>query len=142
MLTSVCRNRDATGTPSAVLMSKLLLRPLTAGQYSSLKPEDATVKPFVATLLGLTITTAALAGGPDIPPLVDNLKSAKSDVRMRAAEQLAALGPAAAPAVPQLIAALEDSSATVQAEAMLALGRIGPAARDAVPALIAILKGD
>jgi HEAT repeat protein len=68
-------------------------------------------------------------------PLADAVKDkgTDADVRRKAAEALAELGPEARLAVPVLIAALKDNEVRVQAA--VALGAIGPDAKSALPAL-------
>ncbi len=79
-------------------------------------------------------------GAAAVPELTKQLNDRDPEVRERAADVLARIGPAAKQAVPDLVAALEDSDEAVRKSAALALGQIGPAAADAVPALMRVMK--
>ena len=79
-------------------------------------------------------------GSSAVPELTKDLNSTDPEVRQRAADVLARIGPAAKQAVPDLVAALEDDDEAVRKSAALALGQIGPAAADAVPALMRVMK--
>src|SRR5260370_19868176 len=78
---------------------------------------------------------------PKPPPTVDDwikdLKNPDSNVRGRAVEALAQLGPAAAKAVPALIEVLKDRDPQVRVEATQALAAIGTGA---IGALVDALK--
>lgn len=82
----------------------------------------------------------ARIGPAAIPALIDALKDPNAEVRDRAAQALARMGPPARQAVPQLIAALQDPDWKVRRSAARALGQIGPDAEKAVPALIEIIR--
>jgi hypothetical protein len=73
------------------------------------------------------------------PPVVEALAGALDDsslqVRTRAANALASLGPLALPALHALLLALRQSDQWVQCAAAEAIGAIGPAAAEALPAL-------
>jgi hypothetical protein len=79
-------------------------------------------------------------GAAAVPELTKDLNDRDPEVRERAADVLARIGPAAKQAVPDLIAALEDDDEAVRRSAAIALGQIGPAAADAVPALMRAMK--
>lgn len=87
---------------------------------------------------------AAVPTAPVVDAEVERLAAelAQSDAgtRRRAAQELAARGPAAAPAVPALVTALADRSPDVRLRSAEALGRIGPSASAAAPALAAALR--
>ena len=76
-----------------------------------------------------------------VPALVTSLQGADRDARVRAAQQLALLGPGAKAAVPALAEAVRnDASGTVRMCAADALAGIGPDAKSARPALEAGAK--
>lgn len=79
-------------------------------------------------------------GSAAVPELTKELNDRDPEVRERAANVLARIGPAAKQAVPDLVAALEDDDEAVRKSAALALGQIGPAAGEAVPALMRLMK--
>lgn len=79
-------------------------------------------------------------GSAAVPELTKQLTDRDPEVRERAANVLARIGPSAKQAVPDLVAALEDDDQAVRKSAALALGQIGPAAADAVPALMRVMK--
>jgi HEAT repeat protein len=89
-----------------------------------------------AAFLCLTVCVRAA----DVDGLIKQLQDKDSDVRRRAARQLADAGPDAKAAVPVLIAALKDSDLFVRRFSAQALGAIGPDAQSAVPALEKIIK--
>lgn len=70
-----------------------------------------------------------------LPALMDALNDPDPDIRVRAEEDINAIGPNAAKAVPTLINLLTDSDESVRAIACITLSRIGPSASQAVPAL-------
>ena len=80
-------------------------------------------------------STTPLPDAPALPGLLDGLAAADAATRVRSAEALGALGPAARPAVAALVEALKDKDKIVRSESAKALGRIGPEAKQAVPAL-------
>lgn len=82
----------------------------------------------------------ARIGLPAMPALIDALRDPSADVRDRAAQALARIGPPARQAVPSLIDALNDPDWRVRRSAARALGQIGPAAEEAVPALIEVIR--
>jgi HEAT repeat protein len=83
---------------------------------------------------------SALAQIGQLPPLIEALKSAKSErVRAGAAHAIQLIGPEAVAYVPALIVAIKDEAPHVRHEAILALGAIGRPASAAVPALIGAL---
>jgi hypothetical protein len=86
------------------------------------------------------IDALARIGPAAIPSLIVALEDPNADVRDRAAQSLARMGPPAKEAVPMLIAALEDPDWSVRRSAARALGQIGPEAAPAVPALMQLLK--
>lgn len=75
-------------------------------------------------------------GEASVPALRDALRSTEAGVRVRAADTLAKIGPAAGEAVPELITALNDPDMKVRKSAARALGQIGPQAAPAVPTLM------
>ncbi|HZT79995.1 MAG TPA: HEAT repeat domain-containing protein [Gemmataceae bacterium] len=81
----------------------------------------------------------AQIGRPAVPELVKALRDEDRNTRLRAARQLAVVGPDAVDAVPALVAALRENDIGLRREVLAALGEIGPAAKDAAPALIALL---
>ena len=87
---------------------------------------------------------AALAAG-DLDAHIRALGSKSLAERDRAADAIAALGPAGAPAVPALVAWLEEFAKDYSFRpdrALAALAAIGPAARDAIPAVERIMRLD
>lgn len=82
----------------------------------------------------------ARIGLPALPALIAALKDPQADVRDRAAQALARMGPPAQEAVPALVAALNDTDWRVRRSAARALGQIGPGAEAAVPALIEVIR--
>jgi hypothetical protein len=66
----------------------------------------------------------------------------RPDVRVKAAQAIWRMGPAAAPAVGALTVALTDQNPEVRLNAAGALGVIGPPARTALPALDQLLVSD
>jgi HEAT repeat protein len=89
-----------------------------------------------ATFLCLTLSVQAA----DVDGLVKQLKDKDSDVRRKAAKELANAGPEAKAAVPMLVAALKDSDLFVRRFSAQALGAIGEEAKSAMPALEKIIK--
>jgi HEAT repeat protein len=95
------------------------------------------------TLLGVAATFLCLCmsvQAADVDGLVKQLKDKDSDVRRKAAKELANAGPEAKPAVPMLIAALKDSDLFVRRFSAQALGAIGEEAKSAIPALEKVIK--
>lgn len=86
------------------------------------------------------IDALARIGPAAIPSLIVALEDPNADVRDRAAQSLARMGPPAKEAVPMLIAALEDPDWSVRRSAARALGQIGPEAAPAVPALMRLMR--
>jgi len=82
-----------------------------------------------------------VATAEDVALLVRGLRGPRIG-RRTAAEQLAAIGPAAAEAVPALAQALADEEPEVRRAAVRALGAIGPAAWTTVPALRELEQDD
>jgi hypothetical protein len=80
-----------------------------------------------------------LIGGSAVAELAAATKSPLRDRRLKAAETLGRIGPAAAPAVAELTRLLDDPDEQVRKAAIRTLGQIGPAAKDAVPALVQTL---
>ena len=83
---------------------------------------------------------AAPVVDPEVLRLAGELGDGNPATRRRAAQDLAALGPASAPALSALTSALGDRASDVRLRAAEALGRMGPAARPAVPALAQALR--
>ncbi len=84
---------------------------------------------FVTLLLVLAFgSEGVLAQKPSAKELAKNLRSRDAAVRLEAATELAALGPAAAPAAAALYRALDDASPAIRKAAAKALGAIGPKA--------------
>ncbi len=81
----------------------------------------------------------SLAVGKDVGQLSRDLGSSDADVRWKAADELAHLGPQAAPAVPALIQALGSNDPQLRWRAARAVGAIGPKAAAADKVLIALL---
>src|SRR5206468_42154 len=77
-----------------------------------------------------------------VDELVQAAKSGAEASRIKAIDQLAALGEKAAEAVPNLTLLLSDGSANVRAHAAHALGSIGNAAKPAAAALTNLAKDD
>lgn len=77
-----------------------------------------------------------------VPVLVEAWKvSSTPQERIRLAQALGRLGPAARPAVPVLTARLQTTSDKAEQQAILrALGQMGPAARPALPVLLSSLR--
>ncbi len=75
-------------------------------------------------------------GAASVPALVECLTDERPELRRRAAQILARIGPDAAIAVPALTQLLHDADPEVQREAARALGQIGPAASPAIPDLL------
>jgi HEAT repeat protein len=95
------------------------------------------------TLLGVATTFLCLTlsvQAADVDGLVKQLQDKDSDVRRKAARQLADAGLEAKPAVPMLVAALKDSDLFVRRFSAQALGAIGEDARSALPALEKVIK--
>jgi HEAT repeat protein len=85
-------------------------------------------------------TASALGEIGYAPPLIDALKTAKSErVRAGAARAIVIIGPDALDHVPALMAAVKDPEPHVRHEVVLALGAIGRPAAAAVPTLIGAL---
>jgi hypothetical protein len=80
-----------------------------------------------------------LIGGAAVAELAAATQSPVPERRLKAAETLGRIGPAAAPAVPQLTRLLDDPEPQIRKAAIRTLGQIGPAAKDAVPALVQTL---
>lgn len=78
----------------------------------------------------------ARIGQPAVPEVTTMLHDSDPQVRIRAAEILARIGPPASAAVPELVAMLNDQDREVRKQAARALGQIGPAAAPAVPELL------
>src|SRR5260370_3766385 len=92
-------------------------------------------------LLGAAAAFLCLIGSvqaADVDDLVKQLKDKETDVRRKAAKELADAGPDAKPAVPMLIAALKDSDLFVRRFSAQALGAIGE--ESAMPALEKVVK--
>ena len=102
-----------------------------------------TPPPAVATPSPAVVSApvpAAPAVDPEVERLAADLADRDAATRRRAAQELAARGPAAAAAVPALATALADRNADVRLRAAEALGRIGPAAGGAATALAGALR--
>lgn len=80
-----------------------------------------------------------LALGGDIGQLTSDLGSRDSNVRWKAADGLARMGPQAASAVPALIKAMGSSDLQLRWRAARAVGAMGPEAAAADEALVALL---
>jgi len=80
------------------------------------------------------------AGEASVADLIGGLKSSDESARLRAIDQLGALGEKAAEAVAPLTELLKDGSAKLRAHAAGSLGAIGAPAKPAVPALAELLK--
>ena len=98
---------------------------------------------LLAIVVVFTNCLTTWADGPtSVNELIRDLRSPNVERRIKAADQLAKLGPEAEPAVLALISAVGDLNEEVQNKSVAALGRIGRAAKDAVPALANLLKDD
>ncbi|MGB2864883.1 MAG: HEAT repeat domain-containing protein [Sedimentisphaerales bacterium] len=75
-----------------------------------------------------------------IPSLISAIEDPDKDVRIVAANALAAIGPDAREAVPALTRMLKDPELGPRCASAIALGRIGVAAKPALPALREALK--
>jgi HEAT repeat protein len=82
----------------------------------------------------------ASVGEPAAVPLTELLRDPDPRVRLLGAQTLWTLGPRAKAVVPQLAEALKDESAPVRMNAAMALEAIGFPAAPAVPGLIALLR--
>ncbi len=85
-------------------------------------------------------TAEALAAGENVEQLARDLGSIKPDVRWKAADTLADLGPEGAAAVPALIKALGSIDSQLRWRAGRAVGAIGPKAAAAAEALVSSLS--
>ncbi len=74
--------------------------------------------------------------------LIEKLEEGASVVRVKAADDLGQLGPAAKEAIPSLIGTLDESNVKLRLSAIKALGMIGPVSKDVEPALAKALKDD
>src|SRR5262245_51527535 len=81
----------------------------------------------------------AQIGPKAVPIFIKELQFPEHTVRLRAARNLAAMGPDAHAAVPALTATLKFPHAEVRTMAALALGEIGPAAKKSAPSLVPML---
>jgi serine/threonine-protein kinase len=96
---------------------------------------DAAAAPSASPHASPTAETTPPLSDAALQRLLDGLAAADAATRVRSAEGLGRLGPAARPAVAALIEALKDKDKLVRSESARALGRIGPEAKQAVPAL-------
>lgn len=95
----------------------------------------------VATFLYVISAPALLvAADAKVDALVQAAKSGAEASRVKAIDQMAALGEKAADAVPSLTQLLSDPAANVRAHAAYALGMIGSAAKPAAAALANLLR--
>jgi HEAT repeat protein len=137
---------NAPPKPTADAISKI--RERTFGAEVAPRPQPLIQAPTFTPLpyfreWGVRQTaTDSLAriGLPALPELIVALKDPHADVRDRAAQALARIGPPASQAVPALVDALRDPDWRVRRSAARALGQIGPAAEAAVPALIDVIR--
>ncbi len=91
----------------------------------------------------LALCHLRLAGPKVIGPLLEGLKSQDAEVRRRAAEGVALVGPSAKETVPVLVDLLKDRDhAPVRTAAANALGSMGAEAKPALPALRQALHDD
>jgi hypothetical protein len=82
------------------------------------------------------ICSALLADdAADVAPLIQDLKGANADARLKALEKLVEMGPKAAPAVQALIGVLDDPVEIHRDYAITTLKHIGPAAAPALAKL-------
>ena len=101
---------------------------------------------ILAIALLATVCACSRTGAPDpkVSALIRQLQSDDWGARLKAAEQLRQIGPAASAAVPALVANLgsghDGRRQLINVAATNALLRIGPGA--ALPALIEAVKGD
>lgn len=78
----------------------------------------------------------ARIGAPAVPQVTVMLSDPNPELRVRAAQILAQIGPDGKLAVPELVKRLRDEDEQVRKSAAHALGQMGPAAGEAVPALL------
>jgi HEAT repeat protein len=83
-----------------------------------------------------------LADFQELPKLIEALKSASADDRLRAAKKLGDLGWEAQSAVPALLLAWKDAGAGLAQQLDISLDRIGPPAVAGIDALLAALESD
>ena len=110
-------------------------------QAAYLEPVPATapapIKPFSQWTEQDAAADALGRIGPSaVPALIEGLRSADSDVRLKACEVLARMGSGAKDAVPDLMPLLDDPDERIRKAAARTLGRIGPEAAPAIPALM------
>ena len=109
-----------------------------ASYLQPVQPDDAfRVKPL-STWTEKDTAADALGriGPPAVPALVQALHSEDAEVRLKAVEVLARMGPDAREAVPDLVTLLDDADDRIRKATTRTLGRIGPDAAPAVPALM------
>ena len=78
----------------------------------------------------------ARIGTPAVPQVTVMLSDPNPELRIRAAQILAQIGPDGKAAVPELVNRLRDEDIDVRKAAAHALGQMGPSAGEAVPALL------
>ncbi len=96
----------------------------------------------LAALLCVVSTQASFGADATVDQLVQAARSGAEAARVKAIDQLAAMGDKSAAAVPALTTLLADMSANVRAHAAHALGAIGNAAKPAAAALTNLAKDD
>ncbi len=126
-----------TGTEAWASASKTAPGRLPSLEVSALARSLAAEDPFLRGLAAIALRDS----GPRAAPALDALRAALRDpdvnVRMMAANAIAALGPDARRAIPDLVAAASAANEDVQVlrAAASALGAIGPEAAEAIPTL-------
>jgi HEAT repeat protein len=137
--------------PAEIERQAIELIPQYAQQTSASLPGSPRIEPFRPPVVPVSPqisrredrdlpTTAADAlariGAPAVPYVAGMLNDSDPQVRLRAAQILAQIGPDAEPALPLLVARLRDEDAQVRRASARALGQMGPAAAPAIPALV------
>ncbi len=111
---------------------------------TGLEADDTLISAFDSKEADVKVRHWALTALPweskHLPVLHGALGSDEPDLRVRAAQALAYLGPEAASTVPDLIRLLGNESRDVRAVAVYTLGEIGPDAKSAVGELAVLLR--
>ena len=127
-------------SPEPTVIFTAIPRSSTVAQASYLQPvqpDEFRVKPLSDWTEKDTAADAlGRIGPPAVPALMQALHSEDAEVRLKAVEVLARMGPDARESVPDLVALLDDPDDRIRKAATRTLGRIGPDAAPAVPALM------
>jgi HEAT repeat protein len=102
---------------------------------------DVMMRILSALLVGVCLASPLHAGGADVAPLIADLKKGDAE-KVRAAEKLETMGPAAAEATTPLIELFSTKNEDVRLHAALALGKIGKAAIEPLTAALAADDAD